>query len=617
MTTTSKDKKRRDKSHLRSVLPTEPDPNSNVETLPPWHGAVIPDGYEIKPDGVYQVTRNDESRKISGPIWEVAKTRNPQGKEWGSVYKWIDQDGGEHERAFANKRLHDRSCPLVQQLADEGLHVVPGRGIALMQYLGSFDTTTRWRAVSQTGWLTANTEYPVFVLPNEVITLTENERVIFQPERHSPSTDTMHAKGHVEHWKTQVAKPCCDNPILVFSLCAAFAGPLLKFAELDCMGIHLYGKTSQGKTTALQVAASVWGCGTDPAATAGSYIQRWNSTGNALEGLAAAHNDGLLVLDEMGTCDANDFGKVVYNLAGGQGKARLTKESELQARRTWRLLYLSSGEISAQQKIEESGKPARAGQLNRLMDIPVTDQIIRNPHRQAPHEFVDGIKHACGHSYGTAGPEFLRALVRHYSSVHELRRTIQQDVDLRADKLMPDRDDLTADQKRCVRRLTLVLVAGLLANELGILPIESKGLWASVTYVRDRWLSVAIAESLRGVLNVRDFILTHKDARFLDMHEFSRKRPPIRDLAGYWDTQKSLYLFTDTGFKSACGGHNPTDVAQELRDRELLHRTKEKRFKSKHTIPGVGRPRLYAVKADIVDFDVQRDNLDGAGGAAR
>ena len=220
------------------------------------------------------------------------------------------------------------------------------------------------------------------------------------------------------------------------------------------------------------------------------------------------------------------------------------------------------------------------------------------------------------HCYGTAGPEFLQALVRHYSSVHELRRTIQQDVDLRADKLMPDRDDLTADQKRSVRRLTLVLVAGLLANELGILPIESKELWASVTYVRDRWLSVAIAESLRGVLNVRDFILTHKDARFLNLHEHARNRSPIRDLAGYWDTQKSLYLFTDTGFKSACGGHNPTDVAQELRDRGLLHTNEDKRLKSKCRVPDVGRLRLYAVKADIINFDVQTNNLAGAIGAA-
>ncbi len=51
-------------------------------------------------------------------------------------------------------------------------------------------------------------------------------------------------------------------------------------------------KVSTGKSTVLRVASSVWG-GFD-------YLQSWRATSNGLEGIAAAHNDSLLCLDEIG-----------------------------------------------------------------------------------------------------------------------------------------------------------------------------------------------------------------------------------------------------------------------------------------------------------------------------
>ena len=57
----------------------------------------------------------------------------------------------------------------------------------------------------------------------------------------------------------------------------AFASPLLPLAQIESGGFHLVGTTSIGKTTALNVAASVAGLKTIP---------NWRSTSNALEGKA-------------------------------------------------------------------------------------------------------------------------------------------------------------------------------------------------------------------------------------------------------------------------------------------------------------------------------------------
>ncbi|WP_457589305.1 DUF927 domain-containing protein, partial [Legionella pneumophila] len=46
----------------------------------------------------------------------------------------------------------------------------------------------------------------------------------------------------------------------------------------------------------------------------------WRSTTNGLEGLAALHNDGLLILDELSQMDPREAGEAAYLLANGQGK---------------------------------------------------------------------------------------------------------------------------------------------------------------------------------------------------------------------------------------------------------------------------------------------------------
>lgn len=61
---------------------------------------------------------------------------------------------------------------------------------------------------------------------------------------------------------------------------------------------------------------------------------------------------------------------VAYMLANGAGKVRSDKNGCARKRLSWRLLFLSTGEISLAAHIEQSGKRARAGQEARILDIP-------------------------------------------------------------------------------------------------------------------------------------------------------------------------------------------------------------------------------------------------------
>jgi uncharacterized protein (DUF927 family) len=87
-------------------------------------------------------------------------------------------------------------------------------------------------------------------------------------------------KGTLDGWKSEVAAKCAGNSRLLFSLGTAFASPLLPLAQIESGGFHLVGTTSIGKTTALNLAASVAGLKTIPS---------WRSTSNALETAIRIH----------------------------------------------------------------------------------------------------------------------------------------------------------------------------------------------------------------------------------------------------------------------------------------------------------------------------------------
>lgn len=574
---------------------TESDPGTSKR---PWASIEnrIPQGFRLDADGLYREKDSSEDR-ISGPIWVSARTRDPQGEEWGIFVQWIDPDGKEHKRAFPRDLLHDkRGIPLVQALSAGGLEVIPGCESFLVKYLGSFDVPQRLRAVAQLGWLSG--DGLAYVLPDRVIDAGNGQVIVYQPERYSPTAATMRQSGTLAQWQKHVGEACKGNPRLIFALCTAFAGPLLKLANMESGGFHLFGASSKGKTTALQCAGSVWGNGADPTTSDDSYIGRWNTTGNALEATAAAHNDGLLILDELGTCSAQDFGKIIYDLFGGQGKSRLSKDALLKPRRSWRMFGLSSGEISVRQRIEKEKGTAHAGQLIRLIDIRVENNIIVHTHGKTSAEFVKKLKNDCARFYGCAGPEFLKLLVLEYSDLDNAVYEIRARVDEWCASAVDFERQVSGLHERGLQRFALAAVAGILASEWEILPIDSEDVDRAILEVARSWLddAVSLSDGERGVRAVREFIEKHQYSRFAFPKDSETTN--IRDCAGYRSGE--FFLFNDAGFKEACGEYDLSEVAEELRRRGLLGVDDPTRLKAKHLLPGGQRHRFYQVRDSIL-----------------
>lgn len=122
----------------------------------------------------------------------------------------------------------------------------------------------------------------------------------------------------------------CCTPLI--RLIPGAPNPILDFA----------GATSEGKTTALRVAASVWGLPDDR--DVHGVVRTWDVTQTWLERAAGAMSDLPTLLDDSKRQEKADVTRsVVYSIAQGQGRGRGTIAG-VQQTATWHTALISTGE---------------------------------------------------------------------------------------------------------------------------------------------------------------------------------------------------------------------------------------------------------------------------------
>src|ERR1035438_2465647 len=104
-------------------------------------------------------------------------------------------------------------------------------------------------------------------------------------------------------------------------------------------GLHLWSRTTTGKTTLLLCGGSV--CGGGDART--GFVSSWRTTSNGLEPLLSSRNDGTLFIDEIGQADGRAVSELIYMSGNSTGKNRMSRELTAAPTLHWRALIVSSG----------------------------------------------------------------------------------------------------------------------------------------------------------------------------------------------------------------------------------------------------------------------------------
>lgn len=363
-------------------------------------------------------------------------------------------------------------------------------------------------------------------------------------------------------------------------------------------------------------AGSVWG-GPRERGGLNGYKQSWQATANGIEGMAEAHCDLPLCLDELSHVRAEDAARVAYQLASGIGRTRATKSGLPASRLEWRVLLISTGEIGLADKMAEARTPIRlmAGQAVRFIDLPSdagcgyglfdhAPSLASSPNGGTPKDrgaaLALDLTDAAQSYFGTAGPAFVQKLISDLpASLAEARHLI----DMFAERHARGAD---GQVQRVARTFGLLAAAGELAIAFEIVhwPAGEATRAASACFaawIADRGGSGA-AEIDAAIAHLRATIERDGASRF---HK-SESSDTVHNRLGFIrGTDGDIeYLILPEMWRQLMSGRDPRRIARELADRGILKRDSEGRPNPKERLPGQKTPqRVYVVSSAALFAD--------------
>ncbi|QNF17849.1 DUF927 domain-containing protein [Aeromonas jandaei] len=597
---------------------TQQDQDASQKDWAPWQAEVVPlhparddekgqdlpIGFEIRGDRLCvweQVGRGDDARQelvpISSPILVLAETSDEHGRGYGRLLEWQDSAGRARQWAMPSRSLVPRNGDDVfAALLDAGLPFISlGHKRKLAAYLMGCRPDKRITCVERTGW-----HGRAYVLPSGTIG-PDAEGVILQTAGYAASDFTE--RGTLAEWQQGVAGLAVGNSRLCFALSLAFAAPLLSLVGMEGGGFHLKGESTDGKTTIMKAAASVYG-------NPDRYSQTWRATGNAIEGIASRRNDALLCLDELGELDGREAGQVAYMLANGQGKGRSKQDGELRERKAWRLLFLSTGELSLEDHAASAGQRTQAGMEVRTIQIP-SDTGHHGAFEwlhgmESGRTFADTLKAHCDHQHGSAFRTYAEALAGELEANSERLRA---EIKRLAAELTPS--GAGNQVGRAINRFALVAAAGELATRLGVTGWPEGEAIRAVRVCLKAWLAerghLGNKEDAATLAQIRAFMRAHQYTRFVDVSD-PNHRPA--NVVGYrrnprHGTDDELEFWVDpSGWVEITSGRDVKKAAK-LSAKAGYLLGGEGRYQLLRRLPTGKRARVYVLTDLVLGDDVE------------
>lgn len=570
-------------------------------------GATRYGSYVVESTGLYYYPEasegNQEPEKtwISSPIWPEAYLRDREGKSHTLLIKI--NDGERDHKITIPRRVITKWTELSEILLDLGQSVPtsPANQKHLQNFLMEARPHERMRCVDKSGWHGEQYIFP----DGEVIGENQNSNEGVHPIN-EVCPKGIEKKGSLEDWQEGILKITAHNSRLIFSIGVSLSAPCLQLVGDEGGVFNFKGVSSIGKTRCLMVAISVFG--------SPDFKRSWRTTSNGLEGVCALHNDGLLALDEFGQSDAKEIGEIAYMYSQGIGKQRSSRDGSPREPKTWRGMLLSTGEVGISDHIQDEKSKPKAGQLVRVIDIPAQIEgafgCFENLHGYENgidgELFADRIKDVCGEYYGTAGREFIKAMIKF--GVEKSKKHLRFARDDFAANVARDFD---GQVKRVANRFGLVFASLSLGVELGILSkyLTKEMAESSVKHCFQDWLndrgttgnfeSHSIVKQVIGLLN------ENSDSKFIPKNDVDNKS--IRTtLWGYKDGAV-FYVFPKAFEENLCRGFDKKSAIATLKNNGLLIPGKTKSSQTAR-IPAhskTNKDRFY-----VINLDNRKDDED-------
>ena len=544
--------------------------------------------YECNSKGVYYI--GTRTNKETGEVTDIApqKLSDPidiigSGADAGGNYYRVIQ-----YRDKLTRQTKTAAIPTAdigsnqgwQRLQSWGITILSGRAKRerLADYLQAEGSKERYTITDKAGW-----HSNAYILPSGEVIQPENQaaKLIYHGDKSQAAA--YQPTGSLEQWQAEIAQYAAGNSRLCLALGTAFAAPLLSLIDAESGGFHLYGDSSDGKTTAARVALSVWG---NPADT----LVTWQGTGLAFSNTAAARNDGLLVLDEIGQAAPRIIGNTVYGIMNGINKAQGAKDGGNRHQSRWRVLLLSTGEKTPD-SIMSGISDWNAGQAARLPSIPA---FAKYGIYDTLHGFSDGallsehLQQAAACQHGEAGRAFIRLT----------DETTAAKAQERINAFMATMPELSGQARRVAKRFALAAAAIELAA-----PVTGLAAGVGMSGIKqcfDAWLARVGSgkhEDMRILKNAADFMQQHGDSlRFIGWNDAqpytNSHHAGYRKEAANKDGEPEYWIIPAVFEAEICQSFEPPKVCTVLHEIGWLLKPNGKGWKQKK----YGKGRFYVLE---------------------
>jgi len=426
---------------IKSNLPDAPAPDE-------FH---IPQGWILNQAGLskYTYTRDGLKEIIVAPAPFFVSSRSAnidtrnekleitylRDKKWKTLYE---------ERSI----LMDHRK--IVQLSAKGFPVNSLNCKEIVNFIHSFEAINdekfqKKATISGFGWKKEK-GIPFFVMPDKAY--GTDISIVFEPEGLGDErlAKALMQEGDFKSWQKAI-RLCLIYPNAMFQVYAALTPPLLELLDAPNFIIDNWGLTSIGKTTVLEIAASVWGL---PIKEQGGLIIGWDATKVFVERISCLFNHLPVFLDDSQTAKEKGKETTLYMVANGVGRQRGALKGT-QKTTHWRTVTFSTGEQRLIDVTEFEGAKAR------------TIELYGSPFKNEDQsELIHKIKSGIHYNYGHAGPLFVEELInRGYHISNQLLREEYRHNTLELSKL--GKDNVSS---RMAQYFAAVQIAGRIAEEL-------------------------------------------------------------------------------------------------------------------------------------------------------
>ncbi len=543
------------------------------------------------------------------PMWlaekmEILGRGVDESGEHYRILRWHSRGNGqEQNRAINLGIVGEREC--WKTLRAGGLPIASVRR-ALEQLAGWLQTggeDTMHTVSHRGGW-----NLGAYVLPSGEIIGEPSSPLFYNGDRsHAPA---YQARGTVESWRENVAGLCNGNSRPMLAIGASLAAPLLHLVGGESGGFHLFGPSGCGKTTSANVGASVWGIPRQ-------QVLNWDATALALANAAAARNDGLMLLDEIGQGNPEAVQQAAYRLFNGTGKMQGAREGGNREMLRWRILVLSTGEVDLASFIQGGGRRARAGQEVRLASLSADAGAgmgaFEGLHGMPdPNHLAKALDRAVNEHFGTVGRFFVAHVARDMdAAAKRLQRAISD--------LLEDLPPEAGGQvRRVAARFAVVGEALEIATDAGITGWEPGDGRHAIRRCFDAWLDrygLGNREDQQILEQAEEWFEAHAWSRFIDWEDAKdhNREPNVKDCAGYRrrESDELTFLVSKGAFiNEIAGGFDKTAAANTLEKSGMLKKGNDGNATTVKKTPDNPISRRFYVF-------VRTQRVEGTGGLVR